>query len=257
MKADNAMKVLGIVGAALMLAATNTPAQEVLSANAVGYINIEAIPGYQMVSMPLDAPDSTIGEIMGEALVGNNNAGVADQLIKWDPVEQKYVTFFKRLAGEWRKVGEQAATTETLVPGEAFWIVNRGVTNRPITFLGEVPADPSMEVQALLGYNFVSVAYPVEMGINDLGLYEGAVKSNNAGLADQIIRWDSTANDGKGAYVTYFARLSDGWRKVGEQVSTTDKIGVGEGFWYVRRGTEGRTWNQAKPYNWPGPDMGL
>lgn len=243
-------KLLLMVLAVTMVSSLAFGQTQVLSRNAVGYVKVDAWSnGFTFASVPFNAFSNTVPGVMGSQLVGNNSPGFADQLMKWSPSNQQYITYYKRASGEWRKVGETNATTDTLSPGEAFFIRNRRSTNQTVYLMGEVPDSRSAittTVFGLPGFQMVSYSYPVEMSITNLTLFSTAIKNASPGFADQIIKWDPVSQ----AYIKYYAR-STGWRKVGETNTTSDTLAPSEGFFYLRRGLTSFTWTENKPYTWP------
>lgn len=229
----------------------------VLSKNAVGYVKITAPSnGLALASIPFNSLDSAtypIPQVFGAQLVGGASPAVSDNVIKWDASIQDYVTFWKTLAGQWRQSGQGAVeTTNTLKPGEAFWIRNRRSTNQVVFLMGEVPdveTQPTADVQRVPGLQFVSYSYPAEIPINSSMIISNAVRGASPAISDNIIRWDPAIQD----YVTYWLPLGTNlWRKSGEgAVPTVDVMRPGDGFWYRRRGATSATWTESKPYTWP------
>ncbi len=244
--------LLLVLGVMLVGSMAFGQATQVLSRNAVGYVKIDARSnGLTLVSIPFNAFSNTISGVLGSQLVGNNNPAGADQIFKWDNAVQTYVRYYKRATpeNEWRKVGETVPTTDTLSPGESFFIKNSRLTNQTVYLMGEVPdalTAPTSTVSGVPGLQMISYSYPVETAISNLTLFDTAIKNNNPAGADQILKWDIPAQ----TYIRYYVRTT-GWRKVGETTNTADTLTPNEGFFYLRRGTTSFDWTEKKPYTWP------
>jgi hypothetical protein len=100
-------------------------AEKVLSANAVGYVTINAPPGYSMIANPLQAVSNTLS-----AILPNMADGTA--LNKFDNSSFR-LTENSVTSGNW------ANLNETLSPGEGAIFFNPTSDFRNINFAGEVP----------------------------------------------------------------------------------------------------------------------
>lgn len=189
------------------------------------------------------------------------NFNAADQVIKFDTATQRYVRHWKPsfLGNDtWWQVGQNFATTNVLLPGEAFFIQNNQTSNQTVYILGEVPdrftvpTDTSkVSVAGIGGFTFIGYPYPTEIAINDTTLFDTAVPGVNFNDSDQIIRFDPSIQ----RYVRYWILNGQPhWAKLGEPPinPTTDKFRPGEGFIYQRKpGTVVFDWQEIKPYTWP------
>ena len=124
-------KALVLFAATVAATAAMAQTNQVLSRNAVGYVNVFVQSnGLALVRIPFNqlSPTNMTG-VLGTQLTGNNNPSLADQVLKWDASSQAYVTYFKHGSGQWRKVGDVVETTNTLSAGESFWIRSSGRDN--------------------------------------------------------------------------------------------------------------------------------
>ncbi|MFH0879389.1 MAG: hypothetical protein V2A34_06720 [Lentisphaerota bacterium] len=247
------MKKMLVITLGLALIASSAIGQQVLSRNAVGYVRVDARSnGYTLATVPFNAFSNTIAGIFAGQLVGGSSFGTSDNVIKYLP-GTGYITFWKTTAGQWRQLGEGVETTNKLYPGEAFWVVNKRVTNQVIYLMGEVPdsfaGDATQTLYAVQGYQFQAYGYPVEIAITNTTLTNGAQRGSSFGTSDNVITFDAAIQD----YVTYWLSTTAGssWRKLGTGTNTTDKFAVGQGFWYKRYPASSRTWTEVKPYTWP------
>jgi hypothetical protein len=99
-------------------------AQTVYSVNAVGFVNVDLKPGFNMVANPLDATANTVAGLFGTALPEG-------------AIVYKYAsgTGFSVNAFEF---GEWGQPTQTLNPGEGAFVFIPGTTAAKVTFVGEV-----------------------------------------------------------------------------------------------------------------------
>ncbi len=230
-------------------------AQQVLSRNAVGYVQVDVLSNnVVLASLPfnsLSGGDYTIAEIMGNQLVGGATFGTSDNVIKWDPVSQTYLFFWKNLGGEWRQFPQGFQTTNTLIPGEGFFILNKRATNQTVFLMGEVPDSltlPSAAVNVIEGVQLISYSYPAEIGINDTTLIDDAKRGATFGVSDNLVTWDPVTK----AYSFYWLPLgTNTWRKFPLGVPTTDIIKPGEAVFYIRKDASPFVWTESKPYTWP------
>lgn len=228
---------------------------QVVSRNAVGYVKVEVKGnGFFMGAIPFyevgDDGEHTVAEIFGDQLVGGFIPALSDNVLKFDPVAGSYVTFWKTTGGQWRQAPEIVETTNTLAPGEAFWIANRQSSNQTVFLMGEVPdkftvATSTQTVNIIEGFQFVSYSFPTEIAITNLSLDTDAQRGFIPALSDNILTWNGTN------YVTYWLPTSGDWRKAPELVATTDTLLPGQGAWYNRRNAAPIIWKEEKPYAWP------
>lgn len=230
-------------------------AQQVLSRNAVGYVQVVAPSnGLVLAAVPFNSLSSasyTIPQVFGSQLVGGGNLIASDNVLKWDANLQTYQIFWKTLGGEWRQSPQGFQTTNTLSPGEGFWIINKRTTNQTIFLMGEVPDElsaPQADVNIVPALQFASYSYPAEIAINDTTLIDDAHRGGNILAADNLLAWDVTNQ----TYIIYWLPTgTNKWRKFPQGVETTDILAPGAAFWYVRRGATPFTWQEDKPYTWP------
>jgi hypothetical protein len=90
-------------------------------------------------------------------------------------------------------------------------------------------------------YNEFASAFAADMPLNDATRWDwdadGAIGSadSTGATSDNILTWAGSG------YTPYYYRKTTagtiGWCKTGKNVATTDKIPLGAGAWYLRRGT--------------------
>ncbi len=163
-------KVL-LVGAALAVAAATASAETIYSSNVVGYVNLDLVPGWNMIANPLDAGVNTLNALM---------AGVPDgsQAAKFQNGAWTEVSSFDELFGTW-------SVDYTINPGEGlFVLVDSPCT---ITFVGEVKAG-NHSVALPAGWSMVGSPIPVAGTLAGVGLVSPAVSDG-----DQLFAWSSAA----------------------------------------------------------------
>jgi hypothetical protein len=248
------MKKAIVTAVALTLAATGAFAQtnQVLSRNAVGYVKVDILASnFYLASIPFNAFSNTIPGIFGAQLVGGASFPLSDNVFKFDANSKSYIIFWKTLAGVWQQVPTVGQTTNTLRPGEAFFIQNRRATNQSVFLMGEVPdaiTGPTQFVGIVTGLQFAAYGYPTEVAITNLAIGDIAKRGPSFPLADNIRAYNPLTK----GYDIYWAPSVAGasWRKVPQATNTPDKLAVGQGFFYNR--TSGSVvWVESKPYTWP------
>lgn len=135
--------LIGTIGAVSAMAQTN-----VYSLNAVGYINITAYPGFNMISCPLIAsPDNTLNTLLPDT----NGAYKKWQVWTFNPTANPQYVEDVGVAAGWLNGG-----TETISPGAAVWLFNPSNVSYTVTFVGTVPTGPSSVTLYPDSFNMVS-----------------------------------------------------------------------------------------------------
>ena len=144
-----------LITAAIGAAAAVASQAQVYSVNAVGYINLTAKEGFNLLANQLIAADNTV-----EALLPGVPEGTS--VYKFDPAAGYSITTLD--FGAWTD------PSVTLSPGEGFWFRNPGSEDLTITLVGEVPQG-TLTTDLVEGFNLVSSQVP-QAGLieTDLGL---------------------------------------------------------------------------------------
>jgi hypothetical protein len=212
----------GLLGA---LGSISVHAQNVYSLNAVGYINVTALPGFNIISCPLIAsPDNTLNTVLNNT----NGAYKKDQVWAWSPSSG----YLEELGSG---VGWSAGGHTTLNPGQAVWFNNTASTNITITFVGTVPSTNTTTI-APAAFNLISTAIPASGDIvtNSLMLFTNGVKK------DQVWTWNPTNQ----TYNPDTIASATGWPG-GDPV----EMYVGGGFWYLNNQATNNYWVQSYSVN--------
>jgi hypothetical protein len=210
--------LLGTLGSiAVMAQSTN-----VYSLNAVGYINVTAYPGFNIISCPLIAsPNNNIGTLLNNSANQYKKA----EVYQWIPSLSNYTNdeaSTSLATGNGFTNGWQNGGFITMNPGQSVWFQNPFSSNLVFTFVGTVPSG-SLTNSVVNGFNMVSTILPTsgDLVTNTLANLNIATKK------DAVYVWDPTIQN----YDTFNYSLSGGWESNG---LPQDPIvpNVGEGFWY-------------------------
>jgi len=214
--------LLGTLGSVSVMAQSTN----VYSLNAVGYVNVTVVPGFNIISCPLIAsPDNTLNTVL------TNGSGIYKkfQFYSWSPSTATYVSDTGG-PSSWAGGG-----TETLNPGQAAWLYNPNATNVTVTFVGTVPSGTNSITLYSNSFNLVSSILPTSGDIvtNSLMNFTNGVKK------DQVFMWNPTL----AAYTQTTAGPSS-WPG-GDPIETN----VGGGFWYFNAQTTNNFWTESFSVN--------
>ena len=214
----------------------NAPLSAAVESDVVGYQQTE-LPtlGFAIVSLPFneltdDAAGFPIQQIQGE-LAQSDRESRADKLFVLDPDTKQYTTYQYKTTG-WVKVGEETPTTDVVLPGQSVFFEKVAKTGN-FTIAGKVVDEETQSVALSVGLNLVSNPYPTPIKIADLT--GSLTASDRESRADKIMVLDPQTK----VYTTYLLKKTSGWTKAGEEVTTTDTIASGEGFFYKKAVSNG------------------
>jgi hypothetical protein len=218
--------LLGALGSVSVMAQTN-----VYSLNAVGYINVTLLPGFNQVTCPLiTSPDNTVGTVLNNS----NGALTGSQVYFYTPSGGYDVPDTAKAIGG--KFGTTNANgwafdgTNVASPGVGFWFDNTGTSNLVVTFVGTVPTGPITN-SLVPGFNLVGSVVPVSGDIitNSLSLL------TNYNIGDQVYTYNPALPPAS-AYTIYSTATGKfaGYGYDGNWTTNGDPIipAVGQGFWY-------------------------
>jgi hypothetical protein len=204
-------KVL-LIGAALGLAVGSASADTVFSSNVVGYVNLDLVPGWNLIANPLDAGVNTL-----EALI----QGVPDGTSVMKFQDGGFTT-----ASNYDELFEAWEFDYSINPGEGFFInVPEACT---VTFVGEVKAG-THSVAIPAGWSMAASPTPVAGTLDEIGFAAPVVEDG-----DSVMAW----NPAKQGYNTMnnYDELFEAW----EFDQTVD---VGEAF-FVNKASAS-TWTRT------------
>jgi hypothetical protein len=194
-------------------------AQAVYSVNAVGYVNTTLVPGFNLISNPLNntEPNGNQVQVLFASLPNNsavylwtgNGFTIAskDPDFGWDPAD---------------------VASRTLMPGQgAFVNIPAGAGNQTVTFVGEVPQG-TLSTPLPVGFSIVSSQVPQEGTAQELNYVPAT--------GDALYFWTGNGYN------------AIGWdADFGEYTSPLPTLDVGEAF-FVSRATAG-SWNRTFSVN--------
>jgi hypothetical protein len=217
------MRTKILLSAALVAAGiAAADAQQVYSVNAVGYVNVTLVPGYNLIANPLKGTNNIISTIL---------PSVPDLSIAfgWNGAAQQFAQADNFIASEggWLDGTFQPSTT-VLEPGKAFFLQNNSGANATITFVGEVPQG-ALTNPVVANYGFYSSIVP-----------QSAPLTTGLGFptVDNMIfnGWNKASQQ----YADAYNRIEGVWYGPGF-VEAEPSVGVAEGF---------LLFNPAGPLNW-------
>lgn len=222
------------IAGALVASVIAASAQEVLSANAVGYIKKTLPAGGKLIA--LSAPLNSMTEatiVFGRTSIAQE-APVGSFVYFWDPVLQVWSG-----GGKSTKGWGGAQSNKVIAAGEAFFLKGNptDVANREVTVTGEVPEDATL-ARAIPGANTLGTVgnpFPVDFkfGTSSLAL--------NSSVGSFVYFWDQSLQVWSGG-----GKSTKGWG--GAQSNRV--VLAAEGFFLKEIGAS-TSWTNAKPYTWP------
>jgi hypothetical protein len=211
-----------LLTAALSAAGIATSMAQVYSVNAVGYVNVQLVPGFTLVANPLDNKSgNSIQNLFGTGIQGtipggttvyyfeNGNFGVAT----YDDLDQAF--------------GPADAASRNVLVGEGVFVRNPGTTALTCTFVGEVPQG-NLTTPLPSGYSIKGSPVPQEGTASDLGL-QGAP-------GDTIYQFDPATQNYRTP--STFDELDNTW------VPALTPLKVGEAFFFRNAGAA-KNWTRT------------
>lgn len=250
-------KLMGFVGVVLAAVVAYGQVEPVPSVNVVGYAKLPQPPGLDLKSaiFYVMSGNNTLGEILGANGVANSEPGLADNVYTYDPIIG-YTRFwlFDGSAGpeydhKWIDPNTGEVATNSLIPGQGFWVKNRSTTTNHYAQLGEAVLDPSITIIVQPGMQILAYPYSADIEIGKLTCTNG-VANSEPGLADNLYTYDST--DGFKRYWLYDASAGPEYNRkwidpdTGEVAVSVLK--AGQAFWLRSRSTGNKSWTEDRPY---------
>jgi len=212
-----------VLTAALTAAGLLNSLAAVYSVNVVGYVNVTAKAGFNLMACPLKATPNTVADIV------KLPAAIEDaQLFKWNGSGYDVASYFG--AGAWLY---STATDMTLAPGDGFFLfLPTGTADATITFVGEVTqgADSNMSIdgEAAGKFSLVGSKVPQSLDLNAMAF--------PASVEDEAVYfWRRTTTSPNGGYVIYTYFGEGAW--LGSDASQPELPTplVGEGFFVFKK----------------------
>ena len=222
------------IAGALAASVIAASAQEVHSANAVGYIKKTLPAGGKLVAMsiPLDSMTNT-SLVFGETSVASE-APVGASVSFWDPIGQTWISGAKSGKG-WGP----AEAGYVLEPGEGFFLKGDplAVSDVEVTITGEVPSDAALD-RAVPGSGALGTLanpYPVDF------TFGTSAFASNASVDSEVAFWDVDAQ-------SWIMGLKSG--KGWNSLQANYVVEAVEGF-FMKEFGGAANWTMDKPYTWP------
>jgi hypothetical protein len=198
---------------------------QVYSVNAVGYVNTALLPGFNLISNPLDnKAGNTIQNLFATGWQGTIPPGTI--VYGYNPTTDSFVTaIYDDLIGAFDPPN---AANYVVPPGDGVFVFVGGNANQTVTFVGEVPQGAASNTQVPAGFSIKGSTVPAATAINAPGV------NFPADDGDIIYEWNPTTD----AYQTrIFDTLFGGWDPV-------PQIDVGEAFWVFNSGNATQNWDR-------------
>jgi hypothetical protein len=197
-----------LLTAALSAAGIATSMAQVYSVNAVGYVNTTLLPGFNLVSNPLDnKTGNTIANLFGNGIQGT----VPDGLIVYyyNSTSDQFVSAVYNFGAF-----EPAVNAGQVIPvGEGAFVWNPTAGNLTNTFVGEVAQGETSNQTLPQGFSIKGSTVPVAGTVTALGL-------PGAG-GDIIYEWNPTTD----SYVsTVYDDLGGGWGTPGPTLDVGEAV---------------------------------
>ena len=222
------------IAGALAASVIAASAQEVLSANAVGYIKKTLPANGKLIA--LSAPLNSMTEssiVFGRTSIAQE-APVGSFVYFWDPALQVWSG-----GGKSSKGWGGAQSNKVIASGEAFFMKGSPTdpVAREITITGEVPDDAALSRVIPGSGNLGTVGNPFPV---DFKFGTSSVASN-AGVGAFVYFWDEALQVWSGG-----GKSSKGWG--GAQSNRV--VLAAEGF-FLKEVNSPTSWTNSKPYTWP------
>lgn len=225
---------IAIFTAALAGSIAAASAQEVLSANTIGYIKRELPAGGKLITVSVPLDNMTAANNVFSNLSLAAEAPVNSVVSFWDVNGQRWSGGTKGTKGWPANV-----VTQIVDSGEFFFIKGPATSTLPteVTIVGEVPAD-AMLVRAFTGGNNMDAlanAYPSDF------VFSNSTLAARATTNSVVSFWDANGQRWVGG-----TKGTKGW----PANVVTQKINATVGFFMKEAGSV-TTWTNTKPYTWP------
>ena len=229
---------IAMVGA-LAASVVAASAQEVLSANAVGYIQ-KTMPvngGFLMMGIPLDSMTET-SNVFGRTSVAAE-APQGSTVFFWNAVSQTWGGGTKGTKG-W----QPAQSNQVVAAGQAFFLKSPTNAAAPtdVTITGEVPpsiGQPviSANVVGQGGYNTLVNPYPVDFKFGESQV------AKDASSGSIVFFWDTALQTWGGG-----SKGTKGW----QPAQSNQVVAAGDGFFLKASNATSFAWTEpVAPYTWP------
>lgn len=224
------------IAGALAFSVVAASAQEVLSANTIGYIKKELPAGGKLITVSVPLFNMTAANNVFSNLSLASEAPTLSSASFWDVTLQKWVGGTKKAKGGW----DANVATQIVASGDFFFLKGPATSTVPteITIAGEVPdvATMSRAIPGSSRLGSMANPYPADF------IFGNSSLASNATTLSSVSFWD--VNDQK--WVGGTKKAKGGW----DANVVTQRVIATSGFFLKEVGTLG-AWTNAKPYTWP------
>jgi len=173
-----------LLTAALSAAGIATSMAQVYSVNAVGYVNTTLLPGFNLISNPLNnTTGNTIQNLFGTGIQGTIPNGTL--VYFFDPVNDRFIIAnYDDIDGAF---GPAAEASTVVAPGNGVFLFNPSANNLTCTFVGEVMQGEPLNNPLPQGFSIKASQVP----------QEGRVKTDlflGGAQGDLMYQWDPVAD---------------------------------------------------------------
>jgi hypothetical protein len=209
-----------LTAAALAAGIATSMAQPVYSVNVVGYINLTAKPGYNLVANQLVNAQNTLDQVL---------PGVPpDSLVLTYSAGSYIVDVYDGTAWLDNETGDPSATA--IAPGKGFFFYNPTATDQTITLVGEVKQGETC-VPLPAGYSLISVVAPQSIPLTPANDF--------ANVPDMLyFGYDAVA----ASYKNVLVNDGSGWLDNESGDPAVAQPEVGEGFFIYNPGPNNADW---------------
>jgi hypothetical protein len=188
-------------------------------ANAVGYVNVSLLPGYNLIANPLYANDNSVSSLFTSGVQGVMPDGLTVSIMENGAY---HTTRYDSLAQSFLP---EAVAQDQLLPGRGFFVFNPTSTNVTVTFVGQVVWG-SLHLPS--GYSFVGSVVPKAASWDQLNF--------PAEQGDRVYRWNAFQQVFE---TSVYDDLDRSW------LPSNLTLGVAEGFVVYKR--QPAEWYQPNP----------
>jgi len=214
----------------------------VYSLNAVGYINVTVLPGFNMIACQLQTGTNTLGNLIPDS-TNASGIGYIDKCIAYKFNGSSYTVDTANSATSAFANNWGAGGVMTMNPGEAIWFKNIFSTNLTFTFVGTVPQGTlTVTAAGPSTFNMISSQVPQagdlcsNLGLTNFNSLDSFYVFNPSNQTYQV--FNANFNTGNSGYNGDFTG------NTGDPM-----VNVGQGFWY-KTGTGGAvTWSRTFSVN--------
>jgi hypothetical protein len=219
-------KTLLLTAALSVAGIASSMAQAVYSVNAVGYVNTDLVPGFNLVSNPLDnKTGNTVANLFGTGIQGT----IPDGTTVFTFVNGGFrISQYDELDGAF---GGEAAN-DVVPPGSGVFVRNPSSANVRVTFVGEVKQG-SLSHPIPVGYSIQASEVPQAGTATALGL--------QGQIGDSITLWSEATQSFN--FTSQFDELDNDWSPA------LPVLAVGDAFFYRNAQSSARAWTRTFSVN--------